>query len=298
MMYYRIYGLNIASEVELPAPQLSNSTPCDIHISLAPDMPTSLEKAQQIMIYQIGIDGNVLMEADFGWLLLQQGREIFLRLRSPEYLKLAKQFILGSGMSIILYQRQTLVLHASAVSKNGEATLIVGRSGFGKSTTAALLQTKGYELLSDDLSVIHFKNGQAWVESGTPVQKIGIDVLNEMDVTPLESQLTAVDGRLKYFRSAKAFSNEPTVVRHIYCLRKASVNTSRITEESDLLKFHHVYRNSFRFKLIAPLGFSQKHLVLCQELYKNTNVSFLDRPKNHLDLAGALEAIESNSDHN
>jgi ABC-type cobalamin/Fe3+-siderophores transport system ATPase subunit len=296
MHHFRLYGLNIDSEVELPAPTRQNSAPSDIHISFAPDMPTRLEKSLQVMIYQIDVDHNVLMEAEFGWLLIRQGKEMFLKLRSPESLKLATQYILGSAMSVILYQRQTLVLHASAVSKNGEATLIVGKSGFGKSTTAALLQTKGYRLLSDDLSVIHFKNRQAWVESATPVQKIGLDVLKEMDVTPLDSQLTAADGRLKYFRSAKAFSHEPTIVKHIYCLRKAAIHTARIKDESTLFKFHHLYRNSFRFKLIAPLAFSQKHLFLCQALYKSTDVFFLERPKSHLDLAGVLEAIERNSE--
>ena len=48
-----------------------------------------------------------------------------------------------------------LPLHGSAVARDGEATLICGPAGAGKSTTAARLLAEGALLVSDDLSVLH-----------------------------------------------------------------------------------------------------------------------------------------------
>ena len=41
-------------------------------------------------------------------------------------------------------------MHASCVSKNGDAVLLLGRSGSGKSDLALRLLTRGFELVADD----------------------------------------------------------------------------------------------------------------------------------------------------
>ena len=47
-------------------------------------------------------------------------------------------------MGIVLYQRNLLVLHASAVNIAGGAVVFLGVSGEGKSSTAATFVTHGY----------------------------------------------------------------------------------------------------------------------------------------------------------
>src|SRR3546814_19936106 len=53
-----------------------------------------------------------------------------------------------------LGQRRYLLLHASAVERDGRALLMTGMSGAGKSTLAALLGSRGWRLLGDDFALV------------------------------------------------------------------------------------------------------------------------------------------------
>lgn len=57
----------------------------------------------------------------------------------------------GALLAVHLKLRHCLVLHASAVQLGGGALAIVGASGMGKSTLAALLCAEGHDLLTDDV---------------------------------------------------------------------------------------------------------------------------------------------------
>jgi ATP-dependent phosphoenolpyruvate carboxykinase len=64
-------------------------------------------------------------------------------------------FVAGTGMAIALYQRGSLLLHASAVAYDGRAFAFSGASGAGKSTLAALLcRDAGCEMISDDITAV------------------------------------------------------------------------------------------------------------------------------------------------
>lgn len=58
--------------------------------------------------------------------------------------------LLDQVLPRVLSHRGRLVLHASAVSVEGQAIAFVGETGWGKSTLAASLHLSGYQLLTDD----------------------------------------------------------------------------------------------------------------------------------------------------
>src|SRR5690606_6367176 len=51
----------------------------------------------------------------------------------------------------LMYQRGTLCLHGSAVSRDGKAIGFLGPCGAGKSTLVTQLASSGWRFLSDDL---------------------------------------------------------------------------------------------------------------------------------------------------
>lgn len=71
----------------------------------------------------------------------------------PDHLTLedTATYLLGPIMGFVLRLRGTTCLHASAVAIDGQAIVLVGRSGAGKSSTAAALAQRGYAVLSDDV---------------------------------------------------------------------------------------------------------------------------------------------------
>lgn len=52
-----------------------------------------------------------------------------------------------------------LIIHAAVVEKNGQALIMPGSPGSGKSTLCAALVSRGWRLLSDELTLISLKDG-------------------------------------------------------------------------------------------------------------------------------------------
>ena len=61
---------------------------------------------------------------------------------------------MGMNLQMALGQRRYLLLHASAVERDGRALLMTGNSGAGKSTLAATLARRGHVLLADDVTAL------------------------------------------------------------------------------------------------------------------------------------------------
>lgn len=61
---------------------------------------------------------------------------------------------MAMNLQMALGQRRFLLLHASAVERDGKAIILTGESGSGKSTLAALLGEAGWRLLADEFVLI------------------------------------------------------------------------------------------------------------------------------------------------
>lgn len=67
---------------------------------------------------------------------------------------------MGMNLQMALGQRRYLLLHASAVERDGRALLMTGESGAGKSTLAALLAARGWRLMGDEFALVDLADGQ------------------------------------------------------------------------------------------------------------------------------------------
>jgi HprK-related kinase A len=68
---------------------------------------------------------------------------------------------MGMNLQMALGLRRYLLLHASAVERDGCAVLMTGISGAGKSTLAALLMARGWRLMGDEFVLIDLATGLA-----------------------------------------------------------------------------------------------------------------------------------------
>lgn len=66
---------------------------------------------------------------------------------------------MAMNLQMALGQRRYLLLHASAVERNGRALLMTGLSGAGKSTLAALLAARGWRLMGDEFALVDPASG-------------------------------------------------------------------------------------------------------------------------------------------
>ncbi len=68
---------------------------------------------------------------------------------------------MAMNLQVALGWRRHLLLHASAVEKDGKALIMTGASGSGKSTLAAMLGHKGWRFMGDEFVLIDLVNGEA-----------------------------------------------------------------------------------------------------------------------------------------
>lgn len=68
---------------------------------------------------------------------------------------------MAMNLQMALGQRRYLLLHASAVERDGRVLLMTGESGAGKSTLAALLAARGWRLMGDEFALIDPATGLA-----------------------------------------------------------------------------------------------------------------------------------------
>ncbi|WP_326523992.1 HprK-related kinase A [Sphingomonas sp.] len=61
---------------------------------------------------------------------------------------------MAMNLQLALGERRYLLLHASAVERDGRALVMTGISGAGKSTLAALLSARGWRLMGDEFALL------------------------------------------------------------------------------------------------------------------------------------------------
>lgn len=153
--HYRISGLNVSSGVELPMmAQPESDVPVDVWIDVGA-VPERLDHVtHRGANWSVCRDGFLLDLPGIGRFLSAEGRRITLSPAPGMLVDDIRVFATGSALGAILYQRGALLLHGSAVIRDGRAFVFCGSSGAGKSTLAAALSRSGDAFLADDVCAI------------------------------------------------------------------------------------------------------------------------------------------------
>nr|WP_144921675.1 hypothetical protein [Paenibacillus bovis] len=107
------------------------------------------------------------------------------------------------GVPIILREKGYLLLHGNLIKKNNKTILILGESGYGKSTlTASMIYYKGWELLSDDIGVVKTTTTGVRAIPGIPIMKLTSHNLNSLfKLTPTNYSSVGYDDYKVYVPS-------------------------------------------------------------------------------------------------
>lgn len=153
---------------------------------------------------------------------------------------------MGMNLQMALGWRRHLLLHASAVEKDGKALIMTGESGSGKSTLAAILSHAGWRFMGDEFVLLDLTTGEA-----VPFPRL-ISLKNEA--------ITAMQKRISADRFGPLMAGTPKGdIRHLVPPADA-VQCMAIPARPALLLFP-----SFGFEAaVRPVAFSEVFVRLTQ----------------------------------
>jgi hypothetical protein len=134
----------------------------------------------------------------------------------------------GPILGAVLRLRNTVSLHASAVSIGGSAIAVLGPAGSGKSTTAAAFARRGYGVLSDDVVALKPRNDSFWVQPGYPNVLLWPESVRALYGSEDALPRITPDWEKCYLdllESGFEFIREPLPLAAIYVLCKRSTDT-------------------------------------------------------------------------
>ncbi len=278
--FYHAFGLVIGSQVECPEllPAVGQPTP-DVLIRLD-TAPSHLDHGMALGGWIEGCAGQILLKiANVAHYWIHDGREIVVdaaKDASPEDIRI---YLLGSAMGAVLHQRGLLPFHGSTICVDRQAITFSGPSGIGKSTLAAALVGRGYQMLADDVSAISFTaQGIPMVNPGMPQLKLRDDSGHQLgrdssSARPLGNHA----GKYGYPEHA-AFITEALPSKAIYILGKHAEDDFKEIPLKGVDKFHALRINTYRPSFVKAMGLELTHFDLLKKLASHIDVRVLLRP--------------------
>lgn len=260
MHCYRVAGLEVASEIELPGAIAARHMSAPAVMVKMASVPAGLEDATRRGItWQIAGDRFLFQVPGVARFLLSGGREVAVEPASGVAAADVAIFLIGTVFGILLHQRGEIVLHASAVRVNDKAVLFCGASGAGKSTLAAALAQRGFPLVADDLCAITLAAGAApMVQPDGRHLKLWAQAIEKLDLA--EKRGAPVRNRLEKFfvEPAGALMEplaEPLPLGAVYALRetrpphKSGIERPNVVDAALILR-----RSAYRPLMVNRMG--------------------------------------------
>ena len=151
------------------------------------------------------------------------GREVRVNLAPNAPLPDVSSFLLGSVFGALCHQNGLLPLHASAVELDGRVTAFLGESGAGKSTLAACLQSRGLNIISDDICLLEPSGDLMRVIPVAGWLKLWRNSLDHLGKPALErNRVFAADDKYRLYLSPHDSRPDAALANLIFLTRAAS----------------------------------------------------------------------------
>lgn len=287
--HYRVYGLDITSELEL-----HELAPCgpfkeDVTIRFG-KVPEHLPKVKGSgVLFEATANDFLFKFKGIGRYRVQDGKRILIQADNEAHPEEIRLVLLGSCIGALLHQRGMLALHGSAITNGHQTVILSGPSGAGKSTLAAAFFELGYSVIADDISVIGYNDKRQFiVEHGIPHLKLWKDVLVHFNHS---EDFAKVRPRLeKYKKPIPLVEERATPLTRMVILNPSNSRDFQYTEISGLDKFHQLRDHTYRLQFIDKLDQTEAHFRNLSLLVNSIQMFQANRPQ---DLQKVVEFAEN-----
>ena len=270
MYSYLAFALGIKSDLALPE-FIESQNKVDVAIRL----DNSIEPSSVVTQSYLNLNQNetILSLNSIGTFYIRNGCEILIAPLPSADIRRIRQFIVGTAMAILLYQRGYLVLHASTVTFNNQAISFLGFAGTGKSSIAAALYSLGYGVLADDISIVEMNDDFPVIIPGVPQIKLTLESAKAVGLDVNDGiLLDNIDDKYGY-RIHKGFTDIPLSLKRIYLLQEDQcTGIELISQQTAVIKF---------ISCSVPTLWTQlndvNHFMQCVDLAKQVPTFLLKR---------------------
>jgi len=286
-------GWRTHSEIPLTGvpTSVNDSGDLDVIIQVATGH-SPLAKSTDRFVFQHSADCSIIGVKDVADFEIR-GRQIRVWPAAGATQKDIEIFLFGPAWATLCHHRGVLPLHASAILTGEDITAFAGHSGAGKSTTGALLNSLGYEVIADDILPVSFN--QDSVPGAWPYLrrlKLHSDPINQLALAPTELVSETLDTEKYFVRPKRAGDDKWRRLQRIYLLER-DVTDSHVPIEqitgADAVRA--LVDQTYHFNFILGTQRFGDHLAFCTRLASKILVYRLRRPQ--LPLSGAGKNLGS-----
>lgn len=255
--YYRVYGLNVKSEIKIDEfvsiedINVENKVnivyanmPLNIKEDIKNNKKSSFSKAEcwfhinDVATYRV--TGGDLIEFE----PCENADPYLLRV-----------FLMCSCLGFIMIQRDIVAIHGGTIVIDNKAIILTGNRGAGKSTLTTGLRLKGYPFISDDVAAIEIKDNIPMVKHGFPYQKLCSSAMDKLGYDKEKYFSFMSDTEIKYLVNAHDdFIYEDTRLFALCELSVGDVEDVQIEEIKGSEKLNKLISNRYRVEFVQVMG--------------------------------------------
>ena len=264
----------------------------DVLIQIAPSPSPAVAKK---------LNRDVLEHSGEGWLIkihgiadfeVIGGRQIQVWPAAAATQKDIEIFLFGLAWATLCHQRGVLPLHASAITTKRGITAFAGPSGVGKSTTAALMSSIGYGLVTDDILAVTF-NPEAVPGAWPYLRRLKLQCgpIDQLALTPAELVSEQLDKEKHFVRPKSVADDTWNRLDRIYLLQNGTADSrDPINQITGAEAVRALIDYTYYLDFVLDCGGFRDHLALCTQLASKIPVYRLRLSPSLCELSSCISA--------
>lgn len=292
---YRAFGLDIASDMELPELVAAHGTNTDLEIRLV-NTHRTFPSTDSEGEFWFGDEECFLFYPQIGAFRIILPNKIEVELVPGVDPGLVCFPLLGPVIAMLLQARGAFLLHGSALSVDGEVVCFLGDKGAGKSTTAGAFLRAGHLLLTDDIVAIEgLEEGEGRILPAFPQVKLSREASTTLALCDLHERpkVPIVLGKERFLLD-RDLAQEGLAPKTFFLLRRGEQLGLHWLNPKERMKafLRFSYGTRFGMRGITPAT-AARHAQQCPTLATSARAAILTVPHDLSRLGEVVAFVEN-----